>query len=459
MDRRVASKGPRLLALILVVLMTGWVQARSCQEYLQEIQHLLSSLDKLKSYLVQQAASLMVLMAGGPMDRYFEEKLLCNYNYMRKLSNLSQASSVQEIDKAWVQEEDYQRWIKKELKVKRGTPLPELMQILATQVSDNLEHPEKEKDPSLVLYPYNRLRELLGQPRISSVKKVDKVWLDKVLYDADLAALIEEGYSEPTVAQKKLIEAEIRRLKLEMPAVTLAYPREKGGSTGLLGGKRVYLSLCKNPDLDTRLQVLYHELGHIKHKDVTRDIEINAGTKTISDVRAEKDFAADVKNIQHYLQLGWAAIPSLQKTSLGKYLYKLLHYDDPKSEAKELIEKGRGLWIPPKNNKEKEKFGYIRETEERADLFALRELYKQGRMDAILTTIDYYLHFEDRPLVIEQGKITHPSDVERALYIIGFLVAHDVHVPQVLYEWETKGMCIPAEEEHAADSLVTLHRP
>jgi hypothetical protein len=233
-----------------------------------------------------------------------------------------------------------------------------------------------------------------------------------------------------------------------MPAVILSYPEEKGGLTSLLGGRKLVLSLCKNPDLDTRLHILYHELGHIKHNDLARDLAIGAGTKTISDARAEKGFAADVKDIQHYLQLGWTAIPSLQKTSLGKYLYKLLHYDDPESEAKELIEKGHGLWIPPRDDEEKEEFGYIREVEERADLFALRELYKRGRIDTILTVIDDYLHIRDRPSVVYEEP--QPSDVERALYTIGFLVAHNVHVPQVLYEWETKGMCTPAEEEHTA---------
>jgi hypothetical protein len=436
MNRLIVSKGPRLLVFLLVLLVTGWMQARSCQEYLQGMQYLFSSLDELKSYLVLEVVSFMSLVAENPTDRSFEEELLCNYNYMRKLSNLSQVSSIEEIDKAWVQEEDYQRWIKKELKVKRDAPLSELLQILATQASNNLEHPEREKDPSLVLYPYNRLRELLSEPRISSVAEVDRAWLEEIDNEVALAAGIEQGHMRPTPAQKKLIEDEIARLKLEISVVPLAYSLEKGGQTGLIN-KKLYISLCKDLDLDTRLYILYHELGHIYQEEP----------------EAKKQWALDIKDIDHYLQLGWKTIPSLQKTTVGKHLYKVLDYDDPNAEAKRLLETYNALWVPPHDVQDREQVAHKLEIERLADLYMLRQLYNQSRVDPILTSIwnhgmsDFVFRY--KPWVIAYGYTSHPSDIERALYALGFLVAHGVDVPKVLYEWETQGICTPAEEEHS----------
>jgi hypothetical protein len=339
-----------------------------------------------------------------------------------------------------------------------------MMSVLAADVSKGLEQPKWQSDLSLVLYPYNLLSELLGLPPIFSVLEIDKDWFEEVREEVDIAALVEDGYVRPTPAQKKFIEDEIARLQLTVPMVLLTHPEEKGGKAGIIGGigGKHYLVVCKDPDIDTRLRILYHELGHIQHQDGAHSEEISEGKKTIADLTAEHDFVSDIKYIEYYLQLGWKAIPSLQQTRLGKHLYKVMGYGDPKEKMnlEKLLKRYHALWQPPVNAKEREAIAYDRGTERRADLYMLRQLYKQDRLDPILTFIRHYgmtgsTFSRAQPWVIAQGDISHPSDVERALYALGFLVAQGIDVPKVLYEWETKGTCPPIEEEPPAGEALS----
>jgi hypothetical protein len=450
------------MAGLLVLSITGWVMANDfCQEHIRSVQQIYRSIDKQKSYFMELIAGFMEAVDEGTADEDVEDELLCYYNYVRKLFGLSQASSIEDIDKAWVQEEDYPDWKKSILRqFEEGAEKPMLLELtraLADRVMDNLENPKRQTDPSLVLYPYNFLRELLGVPRISSLEEIDRAWFNKAAYDADLAALIEEGHMVPTPAQKKLVDAEIERLKLAMPVIPFIHPGEEGSEVGLLGTK-TFISFCKNLDLDTRLSTLYHVLGHLKHNDAATRRAVAAGMKGIGSMRNQKDFIEDVKAIKNYMQLGWEAVPSLQATVLGRHLYSLLDYGNPHSEANMLMEKYGVLWDPPKEEEEKEQLSYSREVDERADLFALRELYKQGRMSAILTLLWNHgmsdFNSRTEPDVIA-GTLSHnPSDVERALYTIGFLRAQGIDVPEVLYDWETKGTCTPVEEEHPIEAFL-----
>jgi hypothetical protein len=327
-----------------------------------------------------------------------------------------------------------------------------LLQLLATMVSINLERPDWRSDLSRVLYPYNFLRELLDELPVASLEEIATAWLERLKYELDFDVLIEEGHTPATPIQEEFAKAEVKRLSFERPIEVFTHPAIPGRS-GPLGIKE-FISFCRNPDLDTRLYILYHELGHIQHNDTANYKGVELGKKTLSAVRAEPDVIADVEDIKRYLQLGWSAIPSLQETILGKYLFEIVHYDNPTSslysQVSELVKKPHGLWIPPADVKEQEKAAYNLEKERRADLFALRHLYKQGRMSSILTFIRDFsmsdLSYRTTPWIIAVGATDHPSDVERALYAIGFLIAQGVDVPKVLREWEMEGTCTPAEE-------------
>jgi hypothetical protein len=376
--------------------------------------------------------------------------VLYPYNLLRELLGLPRISSVQEIDKSWLEkvrdeemERDYQQWKETTLKTMSALTQPKIMSELAAYASKGLEQPEWQSNPYLVLYPYNLLRELLGMPHISSVQEVDKSWLEKVRDEVDIAALVEAGHVKLTPAQKKFIEDEIARLQLTVPLVLVSHTEEQMGQEGYIGTRR-YLSVCKDPDLDTRLYILYHELGHIYQ----------------SDPAAEEHRASDIKDIQHYLELGWQIIPALQETTVGKHLYSLLDYDNPNGKAKKLLELFHSLWFPTADDVKRKEMIAKRAEERRADLYMLQQLYKQGRMSSILTFIWDYgmsdLSFRNKPWVIAWGDMSHPSDVERALYALGFLVAQGIDVPKVLYDWQTKGICTPVEEEQTTDKEALL---
>jgi hypothetical protein len=450
----------RFLIFLVVLSSSLLTRAYFCQYYEKKIQQefqrkKITAIDEQKGHLAEQTAQLLHALGKEPTSQELKVRLLCSYNYMRKLYNLPQASSLEEIDKAWLQEVYYHWWKREELKKSSAQKqtLPELLETLTDMVSDDLATPQEQRDPGAVLYPYNMLRDVLGDPRASSLEEVNTAWVDKIAHEAGLEVLIEKGHTAPTPAQKKLIENAIAQLELEIPVVPLAHPEEKEGASGLLGSK-TYISLCKDLDLDTRLSTLYHELGHIQHKDIEHSTAVRLGNETISSIRTEKHFAADLKDIHNYLELGWKVVPSLQNTTVGRHLYKVLDYDNPQSPASMVRKKLGALWNPPKDNEAREESGYHREREERADLFALRHLYKQGYVSAILASIWEYgmsdLSYRDKPYVIAQGEVNHPSDVERALYMIGFLVAHGVAVPRQLYDWETQGTCTPAEEAQKA---------
>jgi hypothetical protein len=467
--------GLLMFLLALSVPVTQCVEADPCKEYETAMQGFwkrsgVTELYKQVWNLEQEVEDLYNKLDKDPTNPELWGELLCRYNYWRKRSGFPTVSSVQELSLEKIKDElqqsaqrtkesqkrFYQEWKERQLAASAADKqtLPALLASLSSKVSIGFMLSGWETNPYAVLYPYNLLRELLGQPHASSVQEIDKNWLEEVKSEIGIAALIERGYGKPTLAQKKFIEDEIARLQFQTPIVPLIHPVEKAGEVGLVGGKP-FLAVCKDLDIDTRLNVLYHELGHIQHKDGVNRDAILQGTKTIADLAAEHDFVSDIKDIERYLQLGWEAIPSLQQTRLGEHLYKIMHYDDPgaKMNQEKLLEQHHALWEPPTNAKGREAVAYYRGQERRADLYMLRQLYEQGRLGPILTFLWDYgmtgtMFSRAQPWVISSAyQDIQPSDVERSLYALGFLIAQGVDVPNVLYEWETKGTCPPLEEE------------
>jgi hypothetical protein len=375
----------------------------------------------------------------------FRLKLLCSCNYLRALYSLPPIASLAEVLPALkeiYEEHCYQGW-KNVYRATKFGDLSELEQIkhLAFLVLDSLGDPERQHDPNFTIYPYNFLQELIGKPRVSSIEKIDKTKLEWYVLTIPM---LEQGVTLPSAGHQQLVEAEAKRLKIDKPLVVLGHVQQEGGHTGIAHAKN-YISLSNSLDLDTRLYILYHEFGHVQYNDLVNDAAIERGEETISSMLAQPDFVLSSETVNHHLALGWKVLPSLQATEIGNNLYKLLYHDTP--GVKKLLIENHGLWVPPTDAKEREETDYNLGQERRADLYMLRHLYEQGHLNATLTFIRNYamvdVSYRPMPLVIAQGKVAHPSAMERALYALGFLVAQGIDVSKVLYAWETQGTCTP----------------
>jgi hypothetical protein len=101
---------------------------------------------------------------------------------------------------------------------------------------------------------------------------------------------------------------------------------------------------------------------------------------------------------------------------------------------------------------------FSRRSEQFADLFALQRLHEQNKLQTIMRWIEYTVscnnHTELCTLpelyIVSENYLDgtqdkHPSNIERAVYIIGFLAAHGIDVNQALRDYEANGTCVDGE--------------
>lgn len=99
---------------------------------------------------------------------------------------------------------------------------------------------------------------------------------------------------------------------------------------------------------------------------------------------------------------------------------------------------------------------FLRSQEQAADLFACHHLLEQNKIDAILSSISKFTfseEFRSEPLIVAKSGNSHPSDVERALYMLGFLAYHLPNVVEVVESWEDTGKCIAISQPDNSQSL------
>lgn len=90
--------------------------------------------------------------------------------------------------------------------------------------------------------------------------------------------------------------------------------------------------------------------------------------------------------------------------------------------------------------------------EYKADLFALEELFKEGKISDILSWIDYCANIFTKDIVkIEnlyelEKNDNHPNYFERILFTTGFLISKGIDVNTLFKNWESFGKCISAKE-------------
>jgi hypothetical protein len=206
-----------------------------------------------------------------------------------------------------------------------------------------------------------------------------------------------------------------------------------------------------------RVAALYHEMGHIAHKDEESDTILRSKTyhtKWRRTLRAEyhdadelldylallngSDFAADLKRIQQYVDQAKRFFESTgNPTILGTYISKILREE-------------KSLWHAPKCNvcfhEKKYKIGQ----EARADLFSADKLWLNGRIDVLIAIA--YLFASSEHIIADEHDV-HPSGLERALMFIGFLMDKGMDFNVLIEDFEKN----PLEEihSHRTDFLLT----
>jgi hypothetical protein len=279
-----------------------------------------------------------------------------------------------------------------------------------------------------VLYAYNYLRELLHVQSAVEPQEADLQWL----YDMQLIAqhydkIERQRWYFPTLGHTQLLQEAQETLGMQeiiLPAVTF----------NIFDGKAKYitkenyyeLTLGQLPNLHERLFILYHELAHIFFKD---DLD---GTYLLSsydsDIPQELFEDPALKHVADqvllYTQYGIQALDN--DTALGHEINSIVAQHKTFWDTSQLSDKVYRYLL----------FNKI--IEARADLFACQKLYEQNRLAPILHIINQWATSGYR---VVNDEDVHPSDFERALYMLGFLVDKGVDVNKAFKEWQAQGTC------------------
>lgn len=388
----------------------------------------------------------MYLMTSAPKGSTpteiaaLHQEILNHYNTLRELSNMPLATSYRAIDHTWLdaqaQHPDYKEWLEQRSATQHEQPEKgawnielEPLRALITKINHNLDHLALHADDKAaeqqLRHDYNFLRKLLHKPPIDSVSDINTAWLSQV-EEESLAQTA--GFERPTYAQLTLLRQAQKIIGMKKNIAAASVTKSESGHAGYR-----HVAICKDPDLDRTLGLIYHELGHIMHNDAYFGEQVSQQKISAQKIMERPEFKTDTRQITQYLNLGKKALDS--STSLGKYLRKILR-------------KQTTFWNPPADQETYTQSLYQMNSEQRADLFELRELFKQNRIDTILSEIDYFALREptSEQHIVASEDATHPSDVERALYMIGFLVEKGIDVNGAIRQYESEGICISRED-------------
>ena len=285
------------------------------------------------------------------------------------------------------------------------------------------------------LFGYNFLREEVDKnlTLARTFDEIDFEWLDDIrqMHEAyrTVAKDKEEGFVLPTVTEQELI---LEAQKVAGIMDKLAAFSAQGGGLCDIG----LIAVGQRHDLDDILSVIYHELGHIKHKDNERDKRIrraqslkqhdkknNKHDLFINFIESDEEYKADMQRINRYIELAQQKIDASSETG-----QKIL----------EELAKTKTFWNPPEDPKKKAEIALGRWEESMADLFAYNEFFKQNRLDPVLYTIKKYGTSGYNTVEDEED---HPSGLEIALYTAGFLIDKGIDINKALRDWENRGTC------------------
>lgn len=371
---------------------------------------------------------------GNPSNKRVHKKALKFYNEYRELLGFSPVRLFEEIDIQWYNVAEYHRihvLLINDLSIsefyKKNRNYLALLSILdaTPQKSEAREFLSNK-----VLEFYNKLRLSAHERPARSLNALDREWFRERVTKIHRYFRFDPYYDHADGAQARIIRFEQKRLGIDgvvLPAKTDLNCLYSGRAHAHLGQNFETsfhgLYLDSHPDLDNMLAVLYHEFGHIAHKD---------GEVKITPKRAEKllqspESLEDVKRIEHYIELGKQVRLSWQ-TETGKNICHAL--------SRPFI-----LWNDAAlKGKKRIMAVYRRTAERRADLFALDNLFKHKKMGALMSMLEF---FADKDYITAVGDWdAHPSAFERALYTIGFLIEKGIDVNAELLKWQHHGKCV-----------------
>lgn len=330
----------------------------------------------------------------------------------------------------------YSEWKKKKIDFLRDsgclTKLKEIEHLIwhtqnaLNETRDSLRTHYQEE----ALYNYNYLRELLELDPVRSQEEIDHAWLDHLDEETTIRIAVQKFDLLPPTEDQKILVAKAKKKANLKKLFALSSRSELYGYS-----QPTFIALGKNPDSDTQYATLYHELGHIVHNDHECQKHISDGKKSVFDTLNDPLFKSDLKRIERAIKQG-ALVLNLT-TKIGRQIDSFRAY--------------KKLSIPPKQEAKRPMWLYLRALEQRADLYATEELFKEGRLSVLLRQLEYYVFPEDTPIpfVVAYGDSTfYPSDIERALFIAGFLAEQGIAVNQLIRTWQTHGKCFSSREFH-----------
>lgn len=297
---------------------------------------------------------------------------------------------------------------------------------------------------------YNILREIWHKPKVQTREKIDIEWLDSIWLDLDGCFWsMKPATSGHRVllkhAQKKSgFKENIHFMEINnfVPGRSV-WNAAMGVALDFPSGKHL-LGLAEEPDLDKLFMTIYHELGHLIHKDTAIEVPLLMGLMNPRYYLKEKSVKKDLARLQTYVELGKTAFSC--ETTEGKIIKRLTaHYPE--------------LCSPPSEKKEAKKYQCYRLIEQRADLYAYEMLFKHhGTMSHIQTIAEFPWNKFKNNFSIEHNRekghdseivassmLGHPSHFEAVLTIAGFLKSKGIDVKKALDDYRNNGVCHDVE--------------
>ncbi len=401
----------RLLFLFLIVGISTTACALHMQEYQSFKQQWLSKNSDKGTY----GAQLVATVEFGAKKGFFDVMAKA-YNLLRELHRIPLALSSSKIDRVWVEQIGYRsfkayldsayvQYLNNEFRSKK------LFMILQLEHWHNQLVKQHDEYAVILLkvykrYTYRYFCELHGQrPQVSDTG-LTASWIALAKKKTIVAAL-KEKYKPLTGAMLAQAQKVQRECGIRKEIIYLRYNELR---TGLIEG--IHYMTVQEEKPYFRLFALYHEMAHIVHND------LNDNSSTYQTRMQHPSYKGDIARISRFIELGKHSIP--QKTQLGAYLEQVKH-------------QYATFWSKPKDLRVYQTMLYIRAKEQRADLYALEKLAQKRRYDVLIEVV---YHFGMSSFIVAQEANDHPSNIERAFYMLGYLASRGVNIQDLALNYE-----------------------